>query len=59
MRKFPTTKTAVTTLKQPDEGAAYLAFLVERAETGRRDPVRHSHEDVEADMEAILAEYDA
>ena len=46
-------------LKQTHDAAAYLTFLVERADAGRRDPVRHSSEDVEAEMEAILAEHGA
>lgn len=46
-------------LKQTHEDAAYVAFLAERAEVGRRDPERYSNAQVEADMAAILAEYGA
>lgn len=45
----------VAALKQTHEAPTYLAFLVERADAGRRDPVRHSTEDVEAEIEALLA----
>lgn len=59
MRKFSTTERTPTALKHTHEEAAYLAFLAERADAGRRDPVRHSCEDVEAHMEAVLAEHGA
>lgn len=59
MRKSPSKATPVTTLEQPDEDAAYLAFLVDRANAGLRDPVRHSNEDVGAGVEVILAEHGA
>lgn len=43
-------------LRRTHHDAAYLAFLQERAELGRRDQARHSSEDVEAALEAILGE---
>lgn len=41
-------------LKRTHEDAAYLAFLEERAEAGRRDPVRYTSEEAEVQMAAFV-----
>lgn len=55
MRKLPTAERTVATLKQTREESAYLAFLAERADAGRRDSVRFTNDQVNERMRTIRA----